>query len=248
MQPGIIILATRNAHKAAELASMLGSAFQVKTLRDFPNAPEVVEDGATFVENATLKAVTLANWLAGFQWDNPADSMALAAWLTKDRSAAKKARENWFVLADDSGLEVDALGGAPGIHSARFAAIDTGAPGNSSDAANNAKLLRLLDGKPRPWKARFKCVLALTPVSSIAAQVFSPACNLTEAEAGTRVFEGVCEGEIIPQPAGANGFGYDPLFVPSGFGQTFAELGDEIKNKFSHRAEAMRKFQDAILK
>jgi XTP/dITP diphosphohydrolase len=246
MKPKIIILASRNAHKTAELAAMLGNAFEVKNLRDFPNAPEVVEDADTFAGNATLKAVTLANWLAGFHFDTPADSMALAAWLTKDQSAARKARENWYVLADDSGLEVDALGGQPGVHSARFANDDTGAPGNSSDADNNAKLLRLLADEPRPWKARFRCVLAFTPVPSNPAATFSPTCNLSEAEVATRLFDGACEGEIIPLASGASGFGYDPLFVPSGFGQTFAELGDETKNKFSHRAEAMKKFKAAL--
>src|ERR1044071_5825504 len=137
-----IILATRNAHKTSELGQMLDNAFEIKNLRDFQNIPETIEDAPTFAGNATKKAVTLAQWLGN----------------------SRAMRENSFVLADDSGLEVDALGGAPGVHSARFAALDTGAPGNSPDADNNAKLLRLLAKHPRPWRARFRCVLAFTPV------------------------------------------------------------------------------------
>src|SRR5205085_7812054 len=104
--------------------------------------PETIEDAPTFAANATKKAVNLAHWLAN----------------------SEKNIETWFVLADDSGLEVDALDGAPGVHSARFAALDIGKPGNSPDAENNAKLLRLLNAHPRPWTARSRCVLAFTPV------------------------------------------------------------------------------------
>lgn len=207
-----LIIATRNAHKTEELASMLGNHFQVKNLRDFSGAPEAVESAETFVGNATIKAVTLANFVGE--------------------------HDGWFVLADDSGLEVDALDGAPGVHSARFAAMDTGATGNSPDGENNAKLLRLLEGRPRPWKARFRCVLALTPTAN---KKRSEVCLLDEAEAGTEIFDGTCEGQIVPAAKGARGFGYDPLFVPDGFSQTFAELGEEAKNRISHRAQAMKK-------
>lgn len=220
-----IILATRNAHKTAELYQMLGNYFEIKNLHDFSNAPETIEDAPTFAGNATKKAVTLAHWLGN----------------------SRAMREDCFVLADDSGLEVDALGGAPGVLSARFAALDTGAPGNSPDADNNAKLLRLLGSHPRPWTARFRCVLALTPIPAPSTHDASPTCYLDEAELGTMVFDGACEGQIVPESKGAHGFGYDPLFVPNGYNETFAELGDDIKNRISHRAQAMQKFRAAVL-
>jgi XTP/dITP diphosphohydrolase len=220
-----IILATRNAHKTSELRQMLGNKFEIRNLRDFSDSPETVEDANTFAGNATKKAVNLAQWLAN----------------------SRLVREDSFVLADDSGLEVDALGGAPGVVSARFAALDTGAAGNSPDSENNAKLLRLLASHARPWTARFRCVLAFTPVPEPAASGASPTCYLDEAEVGTMIFDGACEGQIIPASKGAHGFGYDPLFVPNGYRQTFAELGDDIKNRISHRAQAMQKFRAAVL-
>jgi XTP/dITP diphosphohydrolase len=141
-----------------------------------------------------------------------------------------------FVLADDSGLEVDALGGVPGVHSARFAALDDGRKGNSPDAENNAKLLRLLSGVPEGSRAaRFRCVLALTPVTHGA----SPD-DLAEA---TRCFDGTCEGRIARAPSGQGGFGYDPLFIPEGHAVSFAELGEAMKNRLSHRARALAKLK-----
>lgn len=215
-----IVLATRNHHKVMEIQNMLGSGFQIRGLRDFNQVPDVAETAATFEGNATLKAVSIANWLAGSE------------------------REEWFVLADDSGLEVDPLDGAPGVNSARFAASDK-TQGNSPDAENNAKLLRLLEAKPRPWRARFRCVLALTPVPMTPPTANT--CLLEEAEFGARLFAGACEGQVVPTARGAHGFGYDPLFVPDGFEQSFAELGEEIKNRISHRAQAMKKLKAAIL-
>ena len=139
-----LLLATRNAHKVEEIRAILSSRFRYLTLNDFPDAPKVVEDADTFAANATKKAVELANWVS------------------KNRSLKLEFTEA-FVLADDSGLEVDALNGAPGIYSARFAAL-TG-DGNSSDVANNQKLLRLLaDVLMEKRAARFRCVIALTPV------------------------------------------------------------------------------------
>jgi XTP/dITP diphosphohydrolase len=223
-----IIVATRNLHKSSEIAAMLGNSLHVSTLRDLINPPEVIEDQMTFTRNATKKAVTLAEWLAN---QNPQTPDATTGGV--------------FILADDSGLEVDALQGAPGVYSARFAA-PPGHPGNSPDSENNAKLLQLLHNQPRPWTARFRCVLALTPLPSAAPQNFSTTCLLTEAEVATRIFEGACEGQIIPEAKGAHGFGYDPLFVPNGFSQSFAELGEETKNEISHRAAAMKKLRAAI--
>jgi XTP/dITP diphosphohydrolase len=210
-----LLIATRNAHKVGEIRAILGAQFQFLTLNDFPNAPKVVEDADTFAGNATKKAVELAKWLGGgisnfkFQISNSA-----------------------LVLADDSGLEVDALNGAPGVHSARFAAMDSAKSGNTPDADNNAKLLRLLKDVPLEKRAaRFRCVIALAEI------------NPQSAIRNLQLFDGFCEGRIIFEPRGENGFGYDPLFVPVGFEQTFAELGDDAKNKFSHRAKALEKLK-----
>ena len=145
-----------------------------------------------------------------------------------------------FILADDSGLEVDALNGAPGVHSARFAAMDKSE--NSKDTDNNAKLLRLLKDVPlEKCTARFRCVIALVPVSHGKIEVASPVCFADEFEA--QIFDGACEGRIQLTASGGGGFGYDPLFVPDGFTQSFAELGEDVKNKISHRAQALAKLQ-----
>ena len=215
-----ILIATRNAHKVSEIRAILGNQFQYLTLNDFPGAPKVIEDAPTFAGNATKKAVELAEWLA--------------------RSEAKPLPD--FVLADDSGLEVDALNGAPGVFSARFAAVDSAH--NSSDADNNAKLLQLLkEVRVEKRTARFRCVLAFTPIPSRKVEPSSPVCYAGEMESRTELFDGACEGRILFEPRGANGFGYDPLFVPEGFDETFAELGDEVKNKLSHRAKAVEKLK-----
>jgi XTP/dITP diphosphohydrolase len=174
----------------------------------------VVEDAETFAGNATKKAEGLFAWLS-------ATANPRAALLDRPFS----------VLADDSGLEVDALGGAPGVHSARFAAKDSQGIANSSDASNNAKLLKLLaDSLPEKRTARFRCCLALKAK-----------------EESTQLFEGVCEGRIALAPAGTGGFGYDPFFVPEGYSRSFAELGESVKNSISHRARALaqlRRFLD----
>ena len=188
------------------------------TLRDLKEPPEVLEDASTFEGNATKKAVTLARFV-------------------QDRLRVD------YVLADDSGLEVDALKGAPGVHSSRFAALDSGAAGNSPDVENNAKLLRLLSNiPPEKRTARFRCVIALTPVIDVEPSS-SNLCYANEAELLTELFSGVCEGKILNAPKGSHGFGYDPLFLPDGFDQTFGELGDEPKNKISHRARALDKLK-----
>ena len=147
------------------------------------------------------------------------------------------------MLADDSGLEVDALNGAPGVHSARFAA--SGKSENSPDTDNNAKLLRLLENVPAEKRtARFHCVIAFVPVAPANIENTSPVCYAEEIAA--QIFEGACEGKIIFAPRGKNGFGYDPLFVPDGFTQTFAELGEDVKNGLSHRAKALGKLKAAL--
>jgi XTP/dITP diphosphohydrolase len=217
-----LLIATRNAHKVQEIQAVLGDQFRFLSLKDFPEAPKVVEDQPTFTKNAAKKARELARWLqslSGFDFRVPGASA--------------------YVLADDSGLEVDALNGAPGVHSARFAALDhsTSAPDeNSSDADNNAKLLRLLADVPAERRtARFRCVLSLM-------QVKPPQPTF----AG-HLFDGTCEGRIGFEPRGNAGFCYDPLFLPHGCEGSFAELGEEKKNAISHRSQALAKMRSAIV-
>lgn len=210
-----LIIATRNAHKAAEFRALCGGGERILTLNDLSGAPPLREEASTFAGNAVQKAEQLAGWLLRQPGRLP--------------EGAESAR---FVLADDSGLEVEALGGDPGVRSARFAAGDSGTTGNSSDAANNAKLLRLLEGVPLDGRrARFRCLLALIELPE---RPPWPAPLL---------FEGQCEGHIQFAAAGGGGFGYDPLFVPVGYHQSFAELGELIKNHLSHRAQALRLLQ-----
>jgi XTP/dITP diphosphohydrolase len=175
----------------------------------------VVEDAPTFEGNARKKAMELAKWLARI---TPPQGLA---W------------ENSLVLADDSGLEVDVLHGAPGVHSARFAAlghqVEAATAGNTPDAANNAKLLRLLEKVPAEQRtARFRCLLAVASVKG---------------SREVKVFDGRCEGTIGFAPKGKGGFGYDPLFIPAGFKKSFAELGEKTKNRLSHRANAVTKLK-----
>jgi XTP/dITP diphosphohydrolase len=221
-----LLIATRNAHKVREIRGILGEEFHYLTLNDVDNPPEVIEDARTFAGNATKKALSLAKWLC----ERPAPQAG-----------------ELYVLADDSGLEVDALNGAPGVHSARFAALDTGAPGNSPTADNNAKLLRLLRevalGKRT---ARFRCVVALTPVLHSEGGSASAVCFADELELQTELFDGACEGRIGLAPRGEGGFGYDPLFIPEGHEASFAELGEDVKNHMSHRAKALEKLRKRL--
>jgi XTP/dITP diphosphohydrolase len=219
-----IVLATNNAHKVGEIRAILGEQFQFRTLSDFPNAPKVLEEAPTFTGNATKKAVELAKYISAHALE---DSM--------------------FVLADDSGLEVDALNGAPGVHSARFAALDRGDEFNSSDAENRMKLLGLLKDVPAEKRtARFRCVLALTPLGGTEKGSASPVCYADEFEMETELFEGVCEGRIEYSEKGQGGFGYDSLFTPSGYERTFGELSEEVKNRLSHRAKALEKLRKRL--
>jgi XTP/dITP diphosphohydrolase len=208
MRPTTLVIATRNRHKLAEIRAILG--VECLGLETYPTAPSLVEDALTFAGNASRKAVQLADWLR-----------------REIEASGAEPEAGGFVLADDSGLEVDALNGAPGVYSARFAAAE-GAAANSSDAANNLKLLRLLEDVPADnRRARFRCVLALARIR--------PSPSHPE----PWLFEGVCEGRISFAPSGAGGFGYDPLFIPDGFTVSFAELGEGVKNRISHRARAL---------
>ena len=189
----VLVLATRNTKKAQELQQLLASNhWQIKTLDRFSTLPEVVEDGTTFEENAIKKAVTISRHFP------------------------------FKVIADDSGLEVKALGGSPGIYSARYAQEKGG---DISDEANCEKLLKVMAAE-KNRKAQFCCVLAI-------------------AQRGKVLFttKGVCCGQLIIEPRGAKGFGYDPLFVPEGYEKTFAELSSEIKNQISHRAIAIKQLK-----
>lgn len=229
-----LVLSTRNNHKVREIRGLLPDDFHFRTLADFPAAPPVVEDAGTFAGNASKKAVELAEWLAGRPEVHGLESGSSGAEI--------------YVLADDSGLEVDALQGEPGVHSARFAALDSGNAGNSSDTDNNAKLLRLL--REIPWEkrtARFRCVIALVPVPRLSSENRSPVCSLSETELLVELFEGVCEGRIGFAPEGTAGFGYDPLFIPEGLDETFAELGENVKNQISHRAKALLELKRRFL-
>lgn len=191
LSPIPLILATRNAHKAREIAEILPPPYVVKTLSDFSGLPEVEETGNTFSANATLKACSISSLLPG------------------------------YVLADDSGLCVDALGGYPGVLSARYSGV------HGDDRANNAKLLLELSGLPglSPYTARFLCAMSLAKDGHEIAH-----------------FVGKVEGTISLVPRGREGFGYDPLFIPSGCHATMAELPAEEKNRISHRADALRQF------
>lgn len=184
-----LLIATRNRKKKAELQEILaGWQVNLVSLDELEGMPEVDEDGTTFAANALKKARTMAE-LSGM-----------------------------ITLADDSGLMVDALGGAPGIFSARFAGPEC------RDADNNAKLLDLMHEVPEAERtARFVCVIAVA---------------IPGGEAQT--VQGICEGTIITRPRGQKGFGYDPLFIPAGFTSTFAELGEDIKNRISHRGRALQ--------
>ena len=186
-----IYLASGNAHKAAEfalLAADSGLALDIQSARAVGGMPPVEEDTGTFVGNAGKKARALAARVPAGAW----------------------------VLADDSGLCVDALDGGPGVESAYYA----GPQGDS--AANLRKLIEVIRGVPDERRgAHFLCVL------------------LVVTDAGEElVFQGVCGGQLLHEPRGGAGFGYDPIFVPDGFGQSYAELGDDVKNRISHRARA----------
>ena len=188
-----LIVATRNAHKTREIQRILGSKFNVRGLSDDDEIAGINESGKSFEENARLKAVAVSRQLPG------------------------------LTIADDSGLEVDALGGAPGIHSARYAGA------SARDNENIDKLLSELvkvGAKGDQRCARFRCVLALARGGEIL---------------GT--FDGIVKGKIAYEARGSRGFGYDPVFLPNGFDQTFGELASAEKDRFSHRACALKKLR-----
>lgn len=199
--PETLLVATTNAKKLAELVELLaGAPVRIVGSGDVAGLPEVEESGITFEENAALKA-TSASAASGF-----------------------------LALADDSGLEVDALGGAPGVRSARYAAAE-GAAANASDAANRAKVLRELAGVPAARRtARFRCAIAVARDGKVVLRA-----------------AGAVEGTILERERGTGGFGYDPLFVPRGHDRTFAEMSSHEKAALSHRGRALAALRHGLL-
>ena len=194
-----ILVATSNPGKIRDFAAAaLPHAIEIAPLPNFSSLPSVIEDGSTFEANARKKAEAYSKYVPGE-----------------------------LVLADDSGLEVDALCGAPGVHSARYSADEPHtAEANTDDAANNAKLVREIRRVPPDQRsARFVCWIAVARAGKTLA-----------------VFSGKAKGTIIEQPRGSNGFGYDPLFYFPSIGKTFAELSSDEKAKYSHRGAAFRAF------
>ena len=190
-----IVLATRNRHKGAEVAALLdGLGITIRTVDEFPHAPEVVEDGTTCEANAVKKATEIA------------------------------AATGLPAVADDTGLEVDALGGRPGVYAARYA-------GEQATYEDNCrKLLDELSGVPREKRtARFITVAAIALPSD-----------------GVRVARGELRGAISEEPAGSKGFGYDPVFLVPELGKTLAELSPEEKNRVSHRAKAFSQAKELL--
>jgi XTP/dITP diphosphohydrolase len=190
-----LLIATRNRHKFEEIKDILQlPEYELLCLADFPHIPEIEEDGNTIMSNAVKKAVIGA--------------LATKLW----------------TIADDTALEIEALGGRPGVHSARYAGI----PVNYE--ANNAKVLREMSGV-KNRKAVFRCVIALADPSGY-----------------TQIVEAECHGTIAYSPSGTGGFGYDSIFIPDGYSQTFAEMDFSLKNKISHRALALQKAREKWLK
>jgi len=190
-KPSTIFLATRNRHKTREIQEMLGSGVLVTDATTVPELPEIEETGLTFEDNSRLKAEGISLHVSG------------------------------IVLADDSGLEVDALGKEPGVYSARYAG-----PG-CTDERNTALVLERTKDVPHERRtARFRCVLAV-------------------AENGLTLatFDGTVEGILATEVRGAGGFGYDPIFMPLGYSETFGELSSEIKHGMSHRSRALEQFK-----
>jgi XTP/dITP diphosphohydrolase len=224
----LFVIATASAGKIRDFAHILGTDhYEFKTLKDIGFDEEIVEDGNSFAENAIIKSNTTARWLA------------------------KRGIEA-TVLADDSGLEVFALNGEPGIYSARY----SGDHGN--DGANNDKLMKKLEGV-EDRRARYFCALSYQTVKPCDVALNGAGSNSDEQVlngAGTRVgdfivsepqiFEGECRGNINYAPVGDMGFGYDPLFVPDGESRTFAQMELEEKKAISHRGNAIRALKKAL--
>lgn len=210
-----IVFATNNKHKLDEIRSILGDSIEVLSLKDIGCNVDIPETGKTLEENALQKAQ--------YVYDN----------------------YHIDCFADDTGLEVEVLDGAPGVYSARYAAIpdnpvkSEGATSSHDSEANMTRLLYELNGKDNR-KARFRTVIALIQKKDVCP------CGCTSIKE-IHKFEGIVEGEIIQERRGGEGFGYDPIFQPDGYDKTFAELGMDIKNHISHRARATQKLAEFLL-
>ena len=187
----VLVFATNNPHKAQEVEQMLGGKYHIKTLKDIGCLEDIEETEDTLEGNALLKARYV------------------------------KEHYGFDCFSEDTGLEVEALAGAPGVHTARYAG-DTRDP-----QANNNLLLHNLENK-ESRRARFRTIIALVK------------------EGKETLLEGICAGQIATAPRGTGGFGYDPIFIPEGFDETFAELGEAIKNQISHRARAIAKLTEVL--
>ncbi len=203
-----LVIATQNSHKTQEIFQMLhdaGISFdEVFDLNELSDYEAPEESGTTFAENSAIKA----------------------------RAAAERFPDDW-ILADDSGLEVDVLNGAPGVYSARYAGED------ASDADNRKKLIQELSQQDQsaPFAGRFCCCLTLIHDGVT--------LELGSDEKETQLM-GTCEGRLITAEQGEGGFGYDPLFVPDGYTESFAQLGDKVKNELSHRGKAMQQLIELL--
>ena len=205
-----IVFATNNQHKLSEIRDILGDGFEVLSLKDIGCEVDIPETGQTLDENALQKAQ--------YVYDH----------------------YHIDCFADDTGLEVDALDGAPGVYSARYANMEDPTAESHDAEANMSRLLREL-GENNNRKARFRTVIALIQKRDVCP------CGCTSIKE-IHKFEGIVEGEIIRERRGGEGFGYDPIFQPDGYDQTFAELGMEIKNHISHRARAVAKLAEFLEK
>jgi len=208
-----IVFATNNEHKLSEIRSILGESIEVLSLKDIGCDVDIPETGTTLEENAMQKAQ--------YVYDN----------------------YHIDCFADDTGLEVDALHGAPGVYSARYASMasqtsSTTTPASHDSEANMARLLREL-GNNNNRRARFRTVIALIQKKNVCP------CGCTAIKE-IHQFEGIVEGQIICERRGGEGFGYDPIFQPDGYDKTFAELGMDIKNHISHRARAVQKLAEFL--
>ena len=202
-----IVFATNNKHKLDEVRKILGEGFEVVSLAEIGCTEDIPETGSTLKENAQQKAEYIYK-----KYGIPC-------------------------FADDTGLEVEALGGEPGIYSARYAAINNAGEGHDSEA-NMTVLLQKLNGKQNR-NAHFKTVICL---------FLSPLTGESEGSSAPLFFEGIVEGKITTTRSGAEGFGYDPIFQPEGYDKTFAELGNDVKNGISHRARAVAKLAEYLKK
>ena len=198
-----IVFATNNQHKLQEIRQILGNSIEVLSLKDINCDVDIPETGETLQENALQKA--------RYVYDN----------------------YHLDCFADDTGLEVEALNGAPGIYSARYASLENAQCQAHDSEANMSRLLREL-GENNNRRARFRTVIALIQKKDVCP------CGCTSIKQ-EHLFEGIVNGEITCKRSGVEGFGYDPIFRPDGYDKTFAELGADIKNQISHRARAVKK-------